>query len=132
VTDGAARVEAAQQYEDLGRRLSAGAYRDIPTKVRNIVEGLLAIKLKSQGRIGLMELGRDLQTVKALLENPATRNNCDWEDLEYHLLQKIRLAHAHTHTGAVIDTGRALRPEFALSVVDDLVELLRMWGYVRP
>jgi hypothetical protein len=130
IADNLARNETLQQYEDLGRRMAAGAYRDVPTKTRNIVEALVANKLKNQGHPVLMDLGRDLQRVKGLLEDRTVRSTCGWDDLEYHLLQKIRLVHAQTHPGAVLAAGKLLSPEFALSVADDLLELLRIWKYV--
>lgn len=129
VVDLALQAEVSQQYEDLCRRVSSAAYRDVPTKTRNIVEGLVANRLKTQGHPVQMELSKDLKTVKSLLENAATRKSCEWTDLEYHLLHKIRLVHSQTHPGPVVGAGKQVRPGFALSVVDDLVELLRIWGY---
>jgi hypothetical protein len=51
--------------------------------------------------------------------------------MDYHLAQKIRLVHGQTHPPQVGVSGVALRPEFALSVVEDLVELLKGLGYSR-
>jgi hypothetical protein len=124
------RSELSQQYEELCQRVAQNAYRDVTTKARNIVEGLVAHKLRSQGHSAEGELGKDLQAVKGLLEDRATRAICNWNDLEYHLAHKIRLLHAQTHPDNVTDSGRPIRPEFALTVVEDLAELMRIWGYV--
>ena len=48
--------------------------------------------------------------------------------MAYHLMQKLRLLHARTHPGRVADMGRAIRPEFALTAAEDLVELLTIAG----
>jgi hypothetical protein len=58
--------------------------------------------------------------------------SCGWRYLEYHLAQKIRLVHGQTHATASTKTGRQLRPEFALSVTEDLIELLTIWGSCKP
>jgi hypothetical protein len=128
ITDGARRAEINAQYEEFCQRVAASAYRDVLTKGRNIVEGLVAARLGKQGHAVGRDLAADLRTVKGLLDGPS-RAGCGWSDLEYHLAHKIRLMHAQTHTGAVTDTGRPIRPEFALTVAEDLAELLRIWEY---
>jgi len=130
VADAAAKAELAAQYEDFCQSVAGNAYRDAPTKARNIVEELVSLKLSEQGHPIRRDLWADLQTVKGLLK-PPTRDSCGWSDLEYHLAHKIRLLHAQTHIGNVVESGRAIRPEFALTVAEDLAELMRIWGYVR-
>lgn len=95
------------------------------------MEGLLSARLKAAGHHASRDLFGDLQTVKRLLEDDKQRDNCGWEQLEYHLAHKIRLVHSQTHPSQTVKTGRALSPEFALSVVEDLIELLRCWGYCK-
>ena len=67
-------------------------------------------------------LDESLKRMKALLEE--RREVAGYTDLEYHLAQKIRLAHARTHATA----NRRLSPEFALGVIEDLTFLLTEWG----
>ncbi len=131
VTEPVLRVEIAVQYDEFCQRVAASAYRDLLTKARNVTEGLVSAKLSAQGHRNGRDLWEDLQTVRGLLESPAARNSCGWSDIEYHLAHKIRLLHAQTHTGNVAESGRPIRPEFALSVAEDLVELMRIWGYIR-
>lgn len=121
--------ELARQYQDLCGSVTHHAYRDVVTKARNIVEGLVAARLRVQNRPSSGRLFDDLESVKKLLDGP-TRNACGWEDLEYHLCHKIRLLHGRTHVSQVAQTGR-LRPEFALTVVEDLAYLLPAWGFAR-
>jgi hypothetical protein len=127
VTDAALRAELIAQYDEFCQRVAANAYRDALTKARNIVEGLIAFRLASQGQPTGRDLWVALTKVKELLER--TRGSGGWSDIEYHLAHKIRLLHAQTHTGRVVETGRPIRPEFALTVAEDLAELLRTWGY---
>lgn len=121
--------EVTAQYRDLCASVVSHAYRDVVTKARNIVEGLVSVRLKAAGQPTSRDLYGDLQTVKKLLEDDKQRDTCGWTQLEYHLAHKIRLVHAQTHPTQAVKTGRALRPEFALSVVEDLIELLTIWGF---
>jgi hypothetical protein len=122
--------EVADQYIDLAKAVTSNSYREVVTKAKNIVEGIVA------DRLGNAETGRDLfvnlQTIKTLLEDPQQRNSCGWTDLEYHLANKIRLVHGQTHATGPVRAGRPLRAEFALSTVEDLIELLSSWGYCPP
>lgn len=111
------------------KELRQGPIVTVLTKARNITEGLVACRLSQGGHQAGRDLAADLRTVKGLLEG-STRESCGWSDIEYHLAHKIRLLHAQTHTGVVTDQGRQIRPEFALTVAEDLAELLRIWGYL--
>lgn len=123
--------EIGAQYRDLCASVVAHAYRDVVTKTRNIVEGLVSARLKAAGLPASRDLFGDLQTLKKLLEDDKERDATGWTQLEYHLAHKIRLVHAQTHPTQTVKAGRSLRPEFALSVVDDLAELLTIWGYCK-
>jgi hypothetical protein len=123
--------EIAAQYRDLGRAVVAYGYRDVVTKARNIVEGLVSARLKAAGHPHGRDLFTDLKTVKSLLEDTKSRDSCGWTQLEYHLAHKIRLVHGETHATQTAKTARALRPEFAFSVVEDLIELLTIWGFCK-
>ena len=122
--------EVADQYDDLTKAVTSNSYREVVTKAKNIVEAVVADRLgaAASGR----DLFTDLQIIKTLLEDPRQRDSCGWNHLEYHLANKIRLIHGQTHATGPAKSGRQLRPEFALSTVDDLIELLIMWGYSEP
>jgi hypothetical protein len=123
--------ELAAQYGDLRRSVVEHSYRDVVTKARSIVEGLISERLKALGCPVGRDLFDDLQTIKKLLEDSHLRDTCGWTHIEYHLAHKIRLVHGQTHATQTAKSGRVLRPEFALSVVEDLVELLCIWGYCQ-
>lgn len=132
LTDALLAGEVAAQYTDLCGSVMAHAYRDVVTKARNITEGLVSARLKVAGHPTSRDLFGDLQTVKRLLEDEKQRDACGWTQLEYHLAHKIRLVHSHTHPTQTVRVGRPLRPEFALSLVEDLIELLTTWGHCKP
>jgi hypothetical protein len=123
-------AEVAAQYEDMVRAITTNSYRDVVTKAKNITEAIVA------ERLGKTEKSRDLfenlKAVRKFLDDPQQRDACGWTDLEYHLANKIRLVHGQTHATGPARLGRPLRPEFALSTVEDLIDLLYSWGYCKP
>lgn len=122
--------EVAAQYHDMARAITTNSYREVVTKAKNIVEAVVA------DRLGTVETSRDLhanlQTVKRLMEANPEDGASGWGYLEYHIMQKMRLLHGQTHPTGPTKAGRSLRPELALSTVEDLIELLRVWGLCRP
>lgn len=124
-------AELQQQYDGLCQLVTSSSYRDIATKARNITEGAISARLTELGQRSSGRLFEDLQLVQKLLSDPQTRNSCGFRDMDYHLAQKIRLVHGRTHPPQVGASGTPLRPEFALGVVEDLVELLKGLGYCR-
>lgn len=123
-------AELTQQFQDLCRSVTQHGYRDVVTKARNIVEGLVGSRLQVQQQPSAERLYNYLAEVEKLLNNKKTRDTCGWTDLQYHLCHKIRLLHAQTHVGHVLQSG-ALRPELALTVIEDLLYLLGEWGFVQ-
>jgi hypothetical protein len=124
------KQEIGAQYADMCRSLVTHSYRDVVTKARNIAEGLVSAQLSTAGHPTGRDLFADLQTIKRLIEQ--RRDTCGWTELEYHLAHRIRLIHARTHATETAKSGRPLKPEFALSVAEDLIELLTTWGYCQP
>lgn len=122
--------EVAAQYDDMARAITTNSYREVVTKAKNIVEAIVA------DRLGTVETSRDLHTnlqnIKKRMEENPEDGVSGWGYLEYHLMQKLRLLHGQTHPTGPTKTGRSLRPEFALSTVEDLIELLRVWGLSKP
>lgn len=121
--------EVATQFHALCHSITQHAYRDVVTKARNIVEALVAARLRKQNQPSSDRLYEDLKMVKKLLDSPG-RDACGWTDLEYHLCHKIRLLHGKTHVNQAVQ-AMPLRPEFALTAVEDLVYLLAAWDFVR-
>jgi hypothetical protein len=132
IADTRLQAELSQQFEDFSRSATAYAFRDVATKARNIAEGLLAYFLRTVNQNATARIWDDLQTVKRLREDDVTRPSCPVSEMQYHLLHKIRLAHARTHPDAGSTANAPLRPEFAMSIVEDIAEVLRGWGLVNP
>ena len=63
VTNNDLRLELVALYEEFCQRVIQHAYRDVPTKARNIVAGMVAHKLRSQSRTATNRLGEDLNLV---------------------------------------------------------------------
>jgi hypothetical protein len=121
--------EVRGHYADLAAAIASNSYRAVVTDAKNIVEAIVADRLGNVEKS--RDLGENLKAIKYLLEDGSRRATCGWTDLEYHIAQKIRLLHGQTHATSPTKTGRPLRPEFAGSAVEDLIELLRIWGYCR-
>lgn len=121
--------EVAAQFDDMARAITSNGYREVVTKAKNIVEAVVA------DRLGTVETSRDLhtnlQTIKKFIDANPEDGASGWSYLEYHLMQKIRILHGQTHPTGPTKTGRSLRPEFALTAVEDLIELLRLWGFCK-
>jgi hypothetical protein len=127
---GLIRGSLEAQYSAFAHAITTNSYLAVVNRAKDIVEGIVAEKLGNadKGR----DLHQNLQVVRKLLESNSEGDSCEWGYLEYHLAQKIRLVHGHTHGTAPSRTGRHLRPEFALSVAEDLIELLSIWGFCKP
>jgi hypothetical protein len=98
------------------------------TAAKNVGESLVLAALgNSPGRMtfdrGLAEVGDRLKAKQALA--------LPFDFLDYHLMSKLRILHGQCHSDRVVISGRLVEPEFALTVVTDLVEVLRSSGLVR-
>jgi hypothetical protein len=122
--------EVTAHYRDMVRSITANNYRDVVTKAKNVVEAIVAERLGNTEKS--RDLHENLRAIRRLLDDPQKRESCGWTDLEYHLANKIRLVHGQTHATGPAKIGRLLRPEFALSTVEDLIDLLYSRGYCKP
>ena len=63
-------------------------------------------------------------------QRQSTKGTVPFSYLHYHLMSKLRILHGHTHAGRVATSGK-LQPELALSVTQDLIEVLRSAGLAQ-
>ena len=88
---------------------------------------MLAALDNAPGRItldqGLAEVGERLKAKQALA--------LPFDFLDYHLMSKLRILHGHCHSDRVVISGRLVEPELALTVVTDLVQVLRSTGLLH-
>jgi len=128
ITNDLLRQKLAADWKDVQRCVANNLYLSLLTAAKNVAESLVFFALgHPQGKLtlerGLNELGKSL-TAKQPLALP-------FEFLDYHLISKLRILHGHTHSDRVIISGRLVEPEFALTVVQDLVQVLRSTRLAR-
>jgi hypothetical protein len=93
-----------------------------------VAETVLADYLSQTGLSSRRDFDEMLGKLRDMLNAPKTETGVPFDFMDYHLMQKIRLLHGRTHSGQVARMGRATRPELALTVAEDLVEVLTSLG----
>jgi hypothetical protein len=119
------RQKLEADWSEVQRCVASNIAFSLITAAKNVTESLVLAALgNSPGRMtfdqGLAEVGERLKTKQAL----ALR----FDFLEYHLMSKLRILHGQCHSDRVVISGRLVEPEFALTVVTDLVQVLRSTG----
>jgi hypothetical protein len=69
-----------------------------------------------------------LKKLRSALDSDAGSLGLPLSELDFHLMQKLRLLHQRTHPGRVATEGRSIRPELALSVAEDAIEIVTSIG----
>lgn len=128
VVDRDLRSEAEQHWSEFKNHLMQHQYYAVVTSAKNVAETILAAHLSAKGISVQRDFNEMLQALGDLLNRKDQGAN-PFDYLDYHLMHKIRLLHARTHPGRVASMGRAIKPEFALTVAEDLVEILTSFGY---
>lgn len=72
-----------------------------------------------------------LKKLASVLADDTKKASVPLDMLAFHLIHKMRMLHGRTHVGRRVIDGRAIDPELALTVVSDLVEVLRCAGIVQ-
>ena len=127
VTDVVLRAEAEQHWSEFQNHLAGHYHHALVTSAKNIAETLLAFYLSKAGTSCQRGFAKMLDKLKELLDAPGVKP-VPFDHLGYHLMHKKRLLHAWTHAGRVSEKGRAMQPEFALTIAEDLVEVLTLVG----
>lgn len=117
------RSEILGHYEELQRHVLSYSYRAAITSAKNIVEAI--VSPNDNFSATLAKMGRSLLEAKEKKTKPT------YPELVYHLAEKLRLLHQYTHAGGAVRKGRSVSPELALTVVHDLIEILRELGYAQ-
>jgi len=124
-----AQEEIEGQYRELQTSYQNNAYRAVVTHAKNIAEVLIPLKANLPSKNTFNGTLKDLRAQMDQLHAKGKRGSVS--ELSYHLAQKLRLLHQRTHPERTIDAGRGITPQFAVTVVQDLVEILRDLGCVR-
>ncbi|MCZ2155864.1 MAG: hypothetical protein LC114_18505 [Bryobacterales bacterium] len=123
------RQKIETDWAELQRCLASNLYSSLVTAAKNVAESLTLYALDVDGK--RMALSDALKSIEAQLQNKENGLKLPLQPLDYHLLSKIRILHGSTHSDRVIISGRILDPEFCLSVVSDLLQVLRSCGLVQ-
>lgn len=121
------RQKLEQDWGEVQRCLASNLHPSLITAAKNVVESLVVYSVGGQAKN--MTLAHGLTQVRKSVESNQP-GRLTFTFLDYHLMSKIRILHGHTHSDWVLISGRLIEPEFALTVVADLVEILRSVGLV--
>jgi hypothetical protein len=133
IADEIIRAETQKSWDDLVHAVAGDRVSLVVKSAKQVAENILYFELLRIGRIspGNHDLYALLTHLKAMLEDKQKRQAPSFTDLDYHLMQKLRILHGGTHIGRVIVNGRSLSAEYGLTVALDLVEVLTSFGAVR-
>jgi len=133
ISDDIIRAETQKSWDDLVHALSGDRVDVVVTSAKQIAEKLLYYGLLKVGRItsGNYELYELLSRLRAMLDDRQKRHDLPFTDLDYHIMQKLRILHGGTHIGRIVVNRRAISTEYGMSVVSDLIELLTSFGAVQ-
>ena len=129
VQDPDLRIGLGKYWENLQKQFTDGHENETVTAAKNVVEGLLVHILSAASQQHTGTLNEKLDRIGKALE--ADPRSAPIGRLEYHLAQKLRLLHQLTHPERAAQLDQALRPEFTLGCVEDLIQILSATGYLR-
>ena len=116
------RQKLERDWGEVQRCLAGNLYSSLITAAKNVAESLVVYSVGRQSK--KMTLAQGLLQVEKSLQAKQP-GQLPFTFLDYHLMSKLRILHANTHPDSVVISGRLVDPEFALTVVADLVEVLR-------
>ena len=122
------RQKLEADWSEVQRCLAGNIAFSLITAAKNVAESLVIVAIGNPlGRMtfdqSLTEVGERLKAKQALA--------LPLDFLAYHLMSKLRILHGQCHSDRVVISGRLVEPEFALTVVADLVQVLRSTGLAR-
>lgn len=121
------REKLERDWSDLQRCFSQQIYSGLITSAKNVAEDLVLFAIGKSGSASTQSLDQSLKQLRKALEDKQP-TALPLSFLDYHLMSKLRILHGHTHTDRVLIEGRLVDPEFALSVLADIIQILRSAG----
>jgi hypothetical protein len=125
IKDDVLRQEAEKHWTDLQQLIKRHSYYGAITAAKDLMETLLEYEFKRHSSRSMDGLLKKLSNT--LSANPSSLT-LPFSQLDVHLMQKLRLLHQRTHPGRVATVGRSVRPELALSVAEDAIEIVTSIG----
>ncbi len=116
------RQKLESDWGEVQRCLANNLYSSVVTAAKNVAESLVVFAVGDRARKLTLEQG--LGEVGKVL-NAQQYCRLPFTFLDYHLMSK-------SHSDRVVISGRLVDPEFASTVVADLVEVLKSVGLSRP
>ena len=124
------REKLERDWNDLQRCFSQQIYSGLITSAKNVAEDLALFAIGKSGSASTLSLDQSLKQLRKALEDKQP-TALPLSFLDYHLMSKLRILHGHTHTDRVLIEGRLVDPEFALSVLPDIIQILRSAGLTQ-
>jgi len=124
LSNAARKEEIASHYDELQRCVITHAFRGAIARAKDIAEVLITEKSSKPPND---PFHTKLEDIFAQLK--AGKPPLSW--LTFTLCQKLRLIYKRTHPENTLEEGRPVSPELALSVVQDLIEILKDLGHVK-
>lgn len=118
------RGEAEAHWADLQAAFLDHRYRGAINAAKTLVETLLSYEFEGAEP----NLDGLLKKLRKRLDDKTVTRVLKFSDLDYHSMQKLRLLHQRTHPGRVAVMQRSVRPELALGVAEDVIEILTSVG----
>lgn len=124
VNSAARKEEITSHYDELQRCVITHAYRGAIARAKDIAEVLITEKSSKPPNDPFHTKLEDIY-----VQLKAGKPPLSW--LTFTLCQKLRLIYKRTHPENTLEEGRPVSPELALSVVQDLIEILKDLGHVK-
>jgi hypothetical protein len=127
MADPTLRAEAQQHWRNLEQAVIAHNPHALVNSAASLSEALLRQFLRAPGP-PRESLGTMLDKLRLELD----ANQSRFSPLSYHFMQGVRVMHQPAqHPGKVVATGRTLRPGLALTIAEDMIEVLTSLGLVQ-
>lgn len=128
VGDAPLRQKLKSDWGELQRCLEFSLYSSLITAAKDVAESLVVYAVSSQP--GKLTIDQGLRKVGKALEQKQ-KLRLAFTFLDYHLMSKLRILHGNKHSDRVVISERLVDPGFALTVVPDIVEVLKSVGLLR-
>jgi hypothetical protein len=123
------REKLAADWAEVQTCFASHSFSALVTPAKNIGESLALYALGAEGN--RTTFAKALDRLREKISSSDSKLRLPLQPLDYHLLSKMRILHSNTHPDKIVISGRILDPDFCLSVVADLVQVLRSCNLVR-
>lgn len=127
IADPAVRSEAEHHWKNLEQAVISHSAYALVNSAASLSEALLRAFLKAPGA-HRENLGEMLRRLHEEIQNKKSA----FSSISYPIMESVRIMHQSTqHPGRVVIQGRPIRPQFALTIAEGMVEILTCLGIVQ-